>query len=78
MKNLEETEVLDIIREAVAPQNGDGFTRPELEELMDCGSARAMRTIKKLIKSGEITPSMVYRANMHGYQNRVKGYILTS
>jgi len=78
MKNLEETEVLDMIRGAVIPQNGDGFTRPELEELMDCGSARAMRTIKKLIRRGEIIPAMVYRANMHGYQNRVKGYVLTS
>jgi len=75
--SLNESEILDMIRSVAGPRNGGGFTRSELQEIMQCGPARALSAIKKMMKGGHVRPVMLDRVNSHGQQNRVKGYELT-
>ena len=77
MSNLNESEILTMIRDAIAPRNSDGFTRQELQEVMGCGKCKALNAIKRLIKDGDVEATMLDRANIHGQQNKVKGYVLT-
>lgn len=77
MTNLNEAEILELIRATASPRDGDGFTRQELQDLIECGKDKALRIIKQLVKSGKAKPVVVDRVNLHGYQNKVKGYRLT-
>ena len=73
---LNETDILSLIKDAVAPRDGDGFTSKELRMALKWSQSRTMRAIGELVASGDIQAVMLDRVNLHGHQGRVKGYIL--
>ena len=68
-------DVLRLIRDAQPPEGEEGtITTPELARAMGCNYDKALQAAHALLAAGKIRPEKIWRRNIHGELQRVKGF----